>query len=129
MRYVCGLLFLVCAAVWAQSSGRVAGSVIDASGASVPQADVALFLAGGQRALLTTKTAVDGQSNFIGVRIADYDLVVTAPGFVKTTLKNIHVDPARETSVPTIRLETATTVFTVASTTDESVTSPVSDIA
>lgn len=116
MRHVWGVLFLSALAGlpgWAQSSGRVAGSVVDASGASVPQADVALYLAGGQRPLLTTRTAIDGQFNFIGVRAAEYDLVVNAQGFVKTTLKNIRVDPARETSIPVIKLDTASTVFRV----------------
>ena len=36
-----------------------------------------------------------------------------AKGFVKATLRRVNVDPARETSIPVIRLETATTVFTV----------------
>src|SRR5215813_4979902 len=116
MRYVCGVL-LCCALIYfpanAQLSGRVAGSVIDSAGAAVPEAGVGLSLAGGQKPLLTTKTASDGQFNFIGVRPADYDLTVSAKGFVKATLRNIHVDPARELSLPAIRLELATVVQSV----------------
>lgn len=116
MQHVCRftvLCALLCLQAMGQSSGRVAGAVVDATGASVPDAEVALYLSGGQRPLLTTKTAIDGQFNFIGVRPAEYDVVVVARGFVKTTLRKVNVDPARETSIPPIKLETATTVFTV----------------
>src|SRR5205823_11767902 len=50
---------------------------------------------------------------FIGVRPAYYDLSVQAKGFLKTTLRGISVDPARETSIPPIRLEVAATTQTV----------------
>ena len=63
MRYVCGILlasvFLgTCA--HAQMSGRISGSVVDTSGAAVGGADVELFLAGGQKPLLVSKTSADG---------------------------------------------------------------------
>ena len=87
--------------------GRVSGNVVDASGAAVPNADVALYLAGGKKPLLAGKTSPDGSYHFIGVRPAYYDLTVEAQGFVKTTLRNISVDPARETSVPQIKLQLA----------------------
>jgi len=65
--------------------------------------EVELYLAGGARPQLTTKTSTDGSYNFIAVRPAYYDLTVEAAGFVKTTLRGISVDPARETSVPQVR--------------------------
>lgn len=111
MRYVCGVILfgaLIHPTANAQLSGRVAGSVVDAAGSAVPEAEVGLSLAGGQKLLLTTRSATDGQFNFIGVRPADYDLTVSAKGFVKSTLRNLHVDPAREISLPAIRLELAT---------------------
>src|SRR6185369_3727326 len=92
----------------AQFSGRVSGSVVDASGAVVPGADVELYLTGGKKPLLTVKTSGDGLYHFIGVRPAEYDLVVDAKGFVKTTLRNITVDAAREVDVPQIKLSLAT---------------------
>src|SRR4051812_19894969 len=110
MRHLCGVLLLSVLVILpsnAQMSGRVAGSVIDTAGAAVPDASVELFLAGGQRPLLTTKSAADGQYNLIGVRPADYDIAVSAKGFVKSTLKGVRVDPARETSLPAIKLEVA----------------------
>jgi hypothetical protein len=97
----------------AQFSGRVTGSVVDDSGAAVPAAEVDLYLAGGSRPLLTTKTSTDGSYNFIAVRPAYYDLTVQAAGFVKTTLRGISVDPARETSVPQVKLQLPTVTQTV----------------
>ncbi|MEO8373356.1 MAG: carboxypeptidase-like regulatory domain-containing protein, partial [Candidatus Solibacter sp.] len=88
-------------------SGRISGSVIDASGAAVGGADVELFLAGGEKPLLVSKTSAEGLYNFIGVRPAEYDLTVSAKGFTKSTRKGLTVDIARETDVPRIRLELA----------------------
>ena len=91
----------------AQSSGRISGTVIDATGAAVGGADVELFLAGGQKPLLTAKTSAEGIYNLIGVRPAEYDLTVSAPGFLKSTLRRITVDTARETDVPPVKLQLA----------------------
>jgi hypothetical protein len=44
----------------------------------------------------------------MAVRPAYYDLTVEAAGFVKTTLRGISVDPARETSVPQVKLQLST---------------------
>lgn len=97
----------------AQIDGRIAGSVVDVSGAAVPGAEVDLLLVGGKKPLLTGKTSADGLYHFIGVRPGYYDLVVDATGFVKTTLHNISVDPARETSIPPIKLQLASVSQTV----------------
>src|SRR5262249_10277792 len=110
MRYACGVFLLLLGLngpANAQLSGRVAGSVMDSSGAAIAGAEVGLYLAGGQKPLLATQTAADGSYNFVGVRAATYDLSVTSKGFVKTTLRGINVDPARETDVPAIKLELA----------------------
>ena len=116
MRHACGLLLLGLLPVLpsaAQLSGRVTGSVVDSSGAAVPDAEVELYLAGGKRPLLTTKTSTDGSYNFIAVRPAYYDLTVEAAGFVRTTLRGVSVDPARETSVPEVKLQLPTVTQTV----------------
>jgi hypothetical protein len=116
MRYICGWLLLGLFPVLptsAQFSGRVTGSVVDSSGAVVPAAEVELYLAGGTRPLLTAKTSTDGSYNFIAVRPAYYDLTVEAAGFVKTTLRGISVDPARETSIPQVRLQLPAVTQTV----------------
>src|SRR5580700_77933 len=113
MRFVCGLLLLGVVPLFAQFSGRVTGSVIDSSGASVPDAQVSLYLAGGQKPLLSTKTSSDGQYYFNSVRAANYDLTVESKGFLKFTLRNLTVDAARETSVPQIKLQVASATETV----------------
>src|SRR6185369_8420535 len=110
MRYLCGIvlasLFLATSAN-AQMSGRISGSVIDASGAAVGGADVDLYLAGGEKPLLVSKTSADGLYNFIGVRPAEYDLSISAKGFLRTVHRGITVDMARETDLPSIKLELA----------------------
>ena len=113
MRLVCGLFVLGVIPLLAQFSGRVTGSVVDTSGASVPDAQVSLYLAGGQKPLLSTKTSSDGQYYFNSVRAANYDLSVEASGFLKLTLRNVTVDAARETSVPQIKLQVASVTETV----------------
>src|SRR5580693_191227 len=112
MRFVCGLL-LGAIPLFAQSSGRVTGSVVDSSGASVPDAQVNLYLAGGQKPLLSTKASSDGQYYFNSVRVATYDLTIEAKGFVKTTVRDLTVDAARETTVPQIKLQLASVTDTV----------------
>src|SRR5438132_2183040 len=114
MRYVCGLLFfLQVIPAHAQLSGRITGSVMDATGAVVPNADVELYLAGGKKPLLITQTSGEGLFNFLGVRPAYYDLTVQSKGFLKTTLRGVSADPARETSIPPIKLQLAGTSQTV----------------
>ena len=100
MRCFGGLLLLAGLAVLAadaQVSGRVTGSVVDASGAATPSAVVSLYLSGGLRPLLSVKTTNGGLYSFMGVRPGDYDLTVAATGFVTATVRGISVDPARET--------------------------------
>src|SRR4051794_18086803 len=89
------VLFAACAV--AQVSGRISGSVVDAAGGAVGGANVEIFLAGGEKPLLATKTTGEGLYNLIGVRPAEYDLSVSAKGFVTVTRKGIVVDMARET--------------------------------
>jgi hypothetical protein len=115
MRYVCGIVFacLFLASGRAQMSGRISGSVVDASGAAVGGADVELYLAGGQKPLMVSKSTVEGLYNFIGVRPAEYDLSVSAKGFLKSTMRGITVDMARETDVPRIKLELASVTQSV----------------
>jgi hypothetical protein len=97
----------------AQFSGRVTGTVVDAAGAAVPNAEVELYVVDGKKAVLAVKTSVDGSYHFIGVRPADYDLSVQASGFVTATIKRIVVDAARETDVPQIKLQLASVTQTI----------------
>jgi hypothetical protein len=96
MQFVCGLLFLGVIPLFAQFSGRVTGSVVDSSGASVPDAQVNLFLAGGQKPLLSTKTSRDGQYYFNSVRAATFDLTAEAKGFLKIKANGYYELPIGE---------------------------------
>ena len=116
MRFASWVTVVACLGVFpvcAQFSGRVTGSVVDASGAAVPGAEVDLLLTGGKRALMTIKTSSDGQFHFIGVRPADYDIAVDAKSFVKATIRNVTVDAAKETEIPVIKLQLASVTQTV----------------
>src|SRR4051794_29486770 len=116
MRLVCGIALLSMLGgfpAFAQFSGRVIGTVVDSSGAAVPDAGVELTVAGGRRAVLAVKTAGDGSYHFIGVRPSDYDLSVRANGFVAAMLRNLSVDAARETDVQQIKLQLATVTQSV----------------
>jgi hypothetical protein len=108
MRYLILAVVLGCAPAFAQFSGRLSGTVLDSSSAPVPDATVNLYIAGGAKPLLTTKTARDGAWHFIGVRPTDYDIGVEASGFAKYSLRGITVDPASETDVPAITLQLPT---------------------
>ena len=110
MRFACAsilVLWLGALPAAAQFSGRISGSVVDASGAAVPGATVNLYLAGGAKPLLSTTTSSDGLFNLLGVRPADYDLSVEAQGFLKATIRGITVDAAREIPIPQIKLALA----------------------
>src|SRR5450755_4579842 len=87
----------------AQVSGRLTGSVADASGAAVAGAAVNLLLPGGSKPVLATVTTPEGLFSFTGVRPTSYDLVVESKGFLRYSLRRVKVDPARETSLPPIR--------------------------
>ncbi len=98
------LLALV-SALPAQVTGRLTGSVTDVTGGVVPGASISVFLPGGSAPVLTTVTTSDGLFNLAAVRPEFYDLVVEARGFRRTTLRQVKVDPARETALPPIVLE------------------------
>jgi hypothetical protein len=100
-------------ATYAQATGQLSGSVIDATGASIPNARISLLLPGGSAAVLTSTTTSDGLFTFAGVRPATYLLDVDAAGFNRYKAAQITVDPARTTSVPPIKLEVATAVQSV----------------
>jgi hypothetical protein len=113
MRLLSGLLLLASLPLEAQFSGRVSGSVVDSSGAVMPGVEVNLILSGGKKPLLTVKTSTDGLYNFIGVRPADYDVSVSAQGFVTATVRGLTVDAARETNVQQIKMVLASVAQSV----------------
>src|SRR5438270_3606134 len=107
------VLLLTASAISAQVSGRLTGTVIDAAGANVPGAKVALYLAGGKTPLLTTTTNSDGIFDFIAVRPDLYTLEIDSTGFNKLTRNDVKVDPARQLLLPPITLTIASATQTV----------------
>jgi hypothetical protein len=96
---------LFVASGFAQVTGRLSGSVTDSSGAAIPNATVNLLLAGGAKPILTTVTTGEGLFSFTNVRPEKYDLAIESSGFLKYSLRGVTIDPARETSLPAIKLE------------------------
>ncbi|HEY6987625.1 MAG TPA: carboxypeptidase regulatory-like domain-containing protein, partial [Bryobacteraceae bacterium] len=107
------VFILAVSTVFAQVSGRLTGTVVDPSGASIPNAKVSLYLPEGKTALLTTTTNSDGIFDFIAVRPALYHLEIESPGFAKHTEAEIKVDPAREILLPPIKMALAAAAVTV----------------
>ncbi len=91
---LCFLLFQ-CSAAFAQvDEGSISGTVQDASGAVVPNAQVTL-LNKDQGLTLETRTNASGFYTFSPVRIGHYSLTVTAQGFAKTTQTNLTLQVAQ----------------------------------
>jgi hypothetical protein len=96
-----------------QITGRILGSVVDPTGAAVPNATVSLLLSGGNKAVLATKTTSEGNFTLNSVRPDTYDLKVESGGFIATNIAGIRVDPARDTSLPPTKLALAASAQTV----------------
>ena len=105
-RFNISLIILACAftttTALAQTS-RMSGSVIDASGAVVPNATVDVLMPGGAKPILSTTTTGDGLYSFTAVPPGTYDLTITATGFTKFAERNITLAASAETSVAPIR--------------------------
>src|ERR1051325_5430575 len=82
----------------AQVAGRLSGTVVDQTGASVPGATVNVYVAGGKEPVLTGKTNDAGVFSFIAVRPDSYDVAVEAKGFARTVVHQVKVSPIQETS-------------------------------
>ena len=75
-------------------TGSITGTVMDSSGAVVPNATVTLVNT-DQGITLETKTSASGTYTFSPVRIGHYTVTVSAQGFAKTTQKNLTVNVAQ----------------------------------
>jgi len=100
-----GACFLFTVQLAAQVQGRLSGTVVDPSGAPVPDAEVQLFLAGGKAAVLSARSNERGAVSFVSVRPETYTVSVEARGFRKELVRGVKVDPAQETPLGLIRLE------------------------
>ena len=107
------MLFAVCAcAVWAQgTTSRVLGTVQDATGAVVPNADIKLINE-GTRVTFQTKSSDSGAYTFEAVQPGEYELDVEASGFRKFISKANRVTIGQPATI-NVRLEVGTLVDTV----------------
>src|SRR5580658_7995397 len=114
-KYIFAILCLTILAAlsFGQVDGRLTGSVVDPSGASVPDAVVNLYLTGGGKPLLTTKTTSAGIFDFTAVRPGTYRLEITSKSFNSISQNDVAVDPVRQTTLPPIRLALKSTAETV----------------
>src|SRR5262249_31173423 len=97
------LILALCVGAFAQVAGRILGTVVDTSGAVVPNATVSLTLPGGDRPILIVTADAEGIFSLNSVRPDFYDLAVDAPGFQKQVLR-VKVDAGRDLALPAIRL-------------------------
>lgn len=99
------LALCLAATSFAQVSGRLSGSVVDPSGAPVPNASVQLMLGGGTTAVATSATNSAGIFLFPSIRPESYDVIVEATGFRKNTVRAVKITPSQETPLGAIKLE------------------------
>jgi hypothetical protein len=111
------VLFAASTSLQAQVAGRVTGSVVDATGAAVPDASVSLQLPGSGAAAYSTKTSTSGSFTLSSVNPVSYDLVVEAKGFLTSKISDLKVDPGSSRDVPAIKLDVAGVTQTVEVTT------------
>ena len=103
LRVLAGFLILLPALpLRAQNNGTLTGSVLDQSGAAVPNAPIELLLPGGSSAILRTKTGNDGSFSIAAVKPGTYELSVEVAGFTKSTVTNVVVDPGKENHSPSV---------------------------
>ncbi|MEO8369474.1 MAG: carboxypeptidase regulatory-like domain-containing protein [Candidatus Solibacter sp.] len=94
---LCGAL-LVAGSAFAQSGdGTVLGTVLDASGAGVPNAAVQLLNA-NTGVKNSTRTDTSGSYRFNNILVGHYSVTATAPGFTTTTLKDLQVELNKATT-------------------------------
>jgi hypothetical protein len=86
------------AAAWAQDTASIIGTVIDSSGAAIPNAAAAV--SNGQQGISRqVVTNGSGEYLFAGLPIGSYDITVTAPGFKKYEAKGVILRVAEKARV------------------------------
>jgi outer membrane receptor protein involved in Fe transport len=111
-RFFAFFLFFSCC-TFAQTNGRLTGSVVDPSGAAVPKATVNLFLHGGKRPQLSTVTNNNGAFDIESIRPEVYDVEVQSAGFQLYRVENVKIDASRPTDLPSLKLALAAAASSV----------------
>ena len=89
----------------AQSTGQLRGQVVDATDLAVPEATITVMLPGGDKPIFSVVTSKEGLFSIPSVVPDAYDVVIVKSGFEKQTLRNVRVTAARDTVLPTVKLE------------------------
>lgn len=106
-------VFVAAFALEAQVTSTVTGSVIDPSGAAVPEATISLRIAGTATAAFTTKTNASGVFTIVSVTPNTYDLIVEAGGFLTSIVNGLEVSPGRTIDTAAVKLTIGGTAQTV----------------
>jgi hypothetical protein len=88
------LLSLIAASSWLQADelgARIRGTILDPSGAGVPDAQVTATNA-STHAAVTVPTATDGTFQFLTLPVGKYEVTVAKPGFRNYTTRNISLE-------------------------------------
>ncbi len=89
----------------AQVAGRLSGTVVDPSGAPIPNATVRLLLGGGSSSVASSTSNGEGIFLFPSIRPETYDVIVEAGGFRKNAVRGVKINPSLETPLGAIKLE------------------------
>ena len=92
--------------------GSISGSVIDPSGAAVPEADVTAT-GSDTGAVYKTRSDAAGLFHIALMSIGTYQVSVERQGFRAVSLPNVQVSSAQDTSVGSLKLEIGQTTTTV----------------
>jgi len=92
------MLLLVGMAVGQTTSGDVAGTVVDATGAAIPNAAIVVTNVNTGVAKNVTGSST-GEVHVSSLLPGTYDLVASAPGFASFTIKNLRVDLNKTSTV------------------------------
>lgn len=93
------------------TSGNLTGVVFDPSGASIPDADV-LITNSATGAESAVKTTSSGQYRFDNLPVGIYGVTISAAGFSKSQIKDIHVE-LNKTITTNVTLEVGTAAASV----------------
>ena len=91
-------LLATSAIVSAQVAGRLSGTVVDPSGAPIPNATVSLILGGGTNAVVKSTSNGEGSFLFPSIRPEVYDVVFEANGFRKNAVRGVKTPTLRPRS-------------------------------
>jgi carboxypeptidase family protein len=122
------LVVTLCAAAWAQDTASLTGTITDASGAAIPNAQVSVNSAEHG---ISRKAASNGSGDFLfgSLPIGSYDVTVSATGFKKYEAKGVVLNVGEKARVNvSLEVGAATTEIVVEGTSVAQVETQSSDL-